>query len=191
MVAAAARCFARSGFQGTSTAQIAAEAGVSEGTLFNHFGSKQAILVAAMERARRTVEARLAAPAEVDRDGVADFADRARELLLDPAFCEITRLRAFALALADEPDVAEALRAGRTEIHDFLAAIFRAAQGAGGLRPGLDADDLADIAIGYSYEAAVVTVVDPTRAPARIDSVVRTLVEALRDPAGHSEVDDG
>lgn len=146
-VAAAARCLARTGFQGTSTAQIASEAGVSEGTLFNLFGSRQAILVAAMERARRTVEARLATPFEPGRDGVAEFAERARGLLLDPAFSEITRLRAFALALADEPDVADALRTGRTEIHDFLTAIFRAAQGAGSLRPGLDAEDLADIAM--------------------------------------------
>lgn len=191
VVAAAARCFARSGYQGTSTAQIAAEAAVSEGTLFNHFGSKQGLLVAAMERARRIVEARLAAPSGAGGNGVADFAERALGLLLDPAFSEITRLRAFALALTDEPDVADALRAGRTEIHDVLAAALRSAQAAGDVRPDLNADDLADVAMGYSYEAAVVMTIDPARAPERITSVVRTLVESLRAHVGGSEFHDG
>jgi AcrR family transcriptional regulator len=43
---AAERLFARRGFEGTTTRDLAQEAGVAEGTLFRHFENKKAILVA-------------------------------------------------------------------------------------------------------------------------------------------------
>jgi len=42
---AAARVFARKGYHPAKTKEIAGEAGVSEGTLYNYFGSKREILV--------------------------------------------------------------------------------------------------------------------------------------------------
>jgi AcrR family transcriptional regulator len=45
---AALDLFARQGFHGTSTRQIAQAAGVAEGSIFNHFPSKKDLLVAAM-----------------------------------------------------------------------------------------------------------------------------------------------
>ena len=42
---AAAFCFAKSGYDGTSVAQICQEAGVSKGALYHHFSSKQAIFL--------------------------------------------------------------------------------------------------------------------------------------------------
>ena len=42
---AAERLFARQGFDGTTTRDLAREAGVAEGTLFRHFENKKAILV--------------------------------------------------------------------------------------------------------------------------------------------------
>ncbi|HEY65057.1 MAG TPA: TetR/AcrR family transcriptional regulator [Caldilineae bacterium] len=47
---AAARVFARKGFHRATTREIAAEAGVSEGTLYNYFENKQALLIAMWER---------------------------------------------------------------------------------------------------------------------------------------------
>ncbi len=44
---AAARSFARKGFDGTTTADIAADARVAESVLFRHFGSKAALFTAA------------------------------------------------------------------------------------------------------------------------------------------------
>lgn len=43
---AAQRLFARRGFDGTTTRDLASAAGVAEGTLFRHFENKKAILVA-------------------------------------------------------------------------------------------------------------------------------------------------
>lgn len=50
LILAAIDLIAEQGYDGTTTREIAAAAGVSEVTLFRHFGSKQALLVAAFER---------------------------------------------------------------------------------------------------------------------------------------------
>src|ERR1700749_1581724 len=45
ILGAAARCIARDGFQGASTADICKEAGISPGHLYHYFASKEEILV--------------------------------------------------------------------------------------------------------------------------------------------------
>jgi AcrR family transcriptional regulator len=49
---AATRVYAESGFRGTTTRRVAEEAGVNEITLFRHFGSKDALIGAALQRFR-------------------------------------------------------------------------------------------------------------------------------------------
>ena len=41
----AQKLFSRQGFDGTTTKDLAADAGVAEGTLFRHFANKKAILI--------------------------------------------------------------------------------------------------------------------------------------------------
>jgi len=50
LIVAAIDLIAEQGYDGTTTKEIAAAAGFSEVTLFRHFGSKEALLVAAFER---------------------------------------------------------------------------------------------------------------------------------------------
>lgn len=45
IIKAAQRLFARQGFDGTTTRDLATAAGVAEGTLFRHFANKKAILI--------------------------------------------------------------------------------------------------------------------------------------------------
>lgn len=47
---AAARVFARRGFHGARTREIAAEAGVAEGTIYNYYRSKRDLLIGLIER---------------------------------------------------------------------------------------------------------------------------------------------
>ena len=49
ILAAAARLFTRQGFHGTSTRDIASEAGVSLGNIYNYFGTKEEIFVSLLE----------------------------------------------------------------------------------------------------------------------------------------------
>ncbi len=84
--AAALQLFVEHGYAGTTTAQIAAEAGVSEMTLFRHFPTKESLLLedlfdpvlAAAVRARPAAEAPLVALASGIRDAWVEF--DAREL---------------------------------------------------------------------------------------------------------------
>lgn len=50
LLAAAEELFGQNGFDATSTAQIASHAGVSEGILFHHFGSKKGLFAALGEQ---------------------------------------------------------------------------------------------------------------------------------------------
>ncbi len=47
---AAESCFAQSGYDGTSVAQICEEAGLSKGALYHHFSSKHAIFLELLDR---------------------------------------------------------------------------------------------------------------------------------------------
>jgi AcrR family transcriptional regulator len=53
IIQAAIHLFAEEGFHGVSTRRIAARAGVSEGTLFNYFGSKNELIRAILDRIYR------------------------------------------------------------------------------------------------------------------------------------------
>lgn len=50
IIEAAAQSFMDAGFAATSIEQVAADAGVSKVTIYNHFGDKRALFVAAVER---------------------------------------------------------------------------------------------------------------------------------------------
>ncbi|MCE4369611.1 TetR/AcrR family transcriptional regulator [Xanthomonas hortorum pv. hederae] len=52
VLAAAADCFRREGFHGSSMAQISAAAGMSSGHIYHYFGSKEGIVAAIVERER-------------------------------------------------------------------------------------------------------------------------------------------
>ena len=50
ILAAAARVYAEHGFRGTTTRRVATAAEVNEVTLFRHFGTKEALITAALSR---------------------------------------------------------------------------------------------------------------------------------------------
>src|ERR1700757_1211357 len=55
ILAAAQRCFVRSGFHGASMQEICAEAGMSPGNLYRYFASKEALVAGIAERDRAEV----------------------------------------------------------------------------------------------------------------------------------------
>jgi len=55
ILAAAQRCFVRSGFHGASMQEICAEAGMSPGNLYRYFPSKEALMAGIAERDRAEV----------------------------------------------------------------------------------------------------------------------------------------
>ena len=69
IVEVAMRHFAERGYEDARTEDIAREAGIAKGAVFQHFGNKQALFLAAYQRAARSFARYLDAPAEVREAG--------------------------------------------------------------------------------------------------------------------------
>lgn len=73
---AAARVFARHGYERATTREIAGEAGISEGTIYNYFASKQQLLLELAEMVQEKLGAIVPQP-----QGVADTRSAVQEAL--------------------------------------------------------------------------------------------------------------
>ena len=183
LLGAAGAAFARRGYGATTTAEIAAAAGCSEPTLFKHFGSKQALLVAAIRATGAQLVATLEAPLLPGRDPFETFAERARSLLLNPSLSELSRLRTVALALSDEVDLGDAANGLRAFLNSAAQAVA-AGQASGTVRSDLVPADVAQlvfaIALLFGFRAALD---GDEAAAAELAPVVDSLLVMLRVPA--------
>ena len=139
IVDAARRSFSRNGFHETSMADIAAEAGVSVGTPYRYFASKEELIVEIAGDAFRLVFEPLVQAA---RRGVvvsaADLVDLAVRPLRDHAAHEADTedelLRCGVLAWAEllrHQDLGEQARRGFDEVRDAVAEVLQAGRAAG------------------------------------------------------------
>jgi AcrR family transcriptional regulator len=137
---AACSMFSEGSYRGTTTAEIAREAGCSEPILYRHFESKQALYLACLEEAwedtRAAWEEGIAA--EPDPCGWMSVLARAaastrKGLLADLWIHALTEAN-------DEPAIAAAVSRQLREVHDYVAGIIRRSQAAGGINPDRDAD---------------------------------------------------
>ena len=155
LLLAAADVFARRGYDGTRVADIAAEAEVSSGALYAHFGSKAQLLVAAL----RTHGRRLLAEALAAEPGrpVTDLLLRiGRRLPRRPDARGYLIVEALVAARRDE-DVAGPMRDYVGERADRLAELVRAAQGGGELDPSLSPGALAHFCLLLAMGSALIT----------------------------------
>lgn len=188
---AAAEIVRRHGVGAATTKRIAAEAGLSEGSLYNHFADKPQLLIAlVMERlpSIRGVFESLrhgpGAPALTDRLSAAlaamiEFYSQAQPIvsgvLSDPGLLALCQRR---FAETDE---------GPHRAHEKLGAFLAAEQQAGRLRDGVAPDMLATVLIGACTEYASLTHLTG-RAPGGLSrvayarAIVTTLVPLLAEP---------
>jgi AcrR family transcriptional regulator len=141
LMQAARELFAERGFAATGTADVARLAGVSEGILFHHFGSKAALLEAVAADYGRGLAQAMFAAAPGPADGPA------AEPMLRAAFAYVRANRAFSRLLKLAPEAggdAGAERATRAEIVAALERGLRAWSEAGQLRP-LDSQIAAEL----------------------------------------------
>jgi AcrR family transcriptional regulator len=130
---AAARVFARQGYDGTRILDIVREAGVSTGAVYGRFRSKNELL-------REAVLSRsVAHPPAEGPDRVADMlvrgAGSVRRRSLSDA--EAMRLEALVVARRD-PEVAQALADAEVELRKRISPVVRAAMDDGTVAPDLD-----------------------------------------------------
>jgi AcrR family transcriptional regulator len=145
IVVAALACFAQTGYYATTMADVAALAGVSKGTPYLYFESKEALFIALHEEwdcgLADRVNAAIAALPEAARRSPrqvlhAVAAAAAAHVLAETETCRVL-MEARALA-AHEPAIAGAVRAADERTHEQLEGLFSAGIQAGEWPAGTD-----------------------------------------------------
>jgi AcrR family transcriptional regulator len=132
IVDTALRVFSEGSYRGTTTAEIAREAGVSEPILYRHFASKRELYLAAIEEAwkrlRTTWEEAIADEPPSEWIGI-----MARSYVcLRDAKPVVSDLWMQAVVEAgDDEEVRKFLKRHMREVHSFMASVIRRVQEAG------------------------------------------------------------
>lgn len=155
LLRAAADVFAQRGYDGTRVADIAAAAGVSNGALYAHFGSKAELLVAAIRAHGRQLLAELFA-ADPDRP-ITDLLVTVGRWLprRGDASCHLI-VEALVAARRDQ-DVARPMRDYVGERADWISGLVRIGQSGGELDPAVSPAAVAHFCLLLSMGSALVT----------------------------------
>jgi AcrR family transcriptional regulator len=155
LLRAAADMFAERGYDGTRVADIAAAAGLSNGALYAHFGSKAELLVGALRAHGRRLLADLFAtdPSRSVTDLLL-VAGRRLPRRRDPSGYLI--VEALVAARRDQ-DVARPMRDYMGERADWMAGLMRIAQAGGELDLALSPDALAHFCLLLAMGSALIT----------------------------------
>jgi AcrR family transcriptional regulator len=142
LIDTAIRVFSEGSYRGTTTAEIARAAGISEPILYRHFASKRELYLAALDhvwgKARVSWEHALATTPDV-REAF-EAMGRAHVTVRDCKF-QMAELWVQALGeAAEDPELRKHLRRHMREVHGFIAAVIRRGQEEGVLHPDRDAD---------------------------------------------------
>ena len=140
IVAAATHVFASGSYAGSTTAEIARAAGVSEPIIYRHFASKRDLWFACLDDAwrelRTAIEMKVgrgrSAPELSDVD-VAEQSPWASPLLSNLWLQGVTEA-------GEDQEIRAYVRAHVREAHDFVAELIRRNQGAGGIPVDRDPD---------------------------------------------------
>ncbi|MCD9573225.1 TetR/AcrR family transcriptional regulator [Pseudomonas protegens] len=92
LIASARQAFARQGYAKTSMDDLTAEAGLTRGALYHHFGDKQGLLAAVVEQIDSEMDERLDAISAAASDPWQGFAQRCRAYLEMAQKAEIRRI---------------------------------------------------------------------------------------------------
>jgi AcrR family transcriptional regulator len=136
----ACQIFARVSYHGATTAEIARAAGVTEPILYRHFASKRDLYLACLAEAWAELRGMWeAAIADEPDSGLWVGAMGRSYLAAKDKRGYIVNLWMQALTEAsDDPEIRRFIRRHMREVHDFVAAVIRRAQKAGGVVPDRD-----------------------------------------------------
>ena len=142
LIETAIKVFSDGSYRGTTTAEIARAAGISEPILYRHFASKRDLYLAALEHVwtktretwQRALDETPDACAAIEAIGKGHVSVRSPKL-------QLTELWVQALSEASEdPVLKRHLRKHMREVHDFVADLVRRGQNEGAIAADRDAD---------------------------------------------------
>lgn len=134
--------FSTGSYRGTTTAEIARQAGVTEPVLYRHFDSKRALYLAVLEESWGRLRAmwQQAVDDEPDARFWVAAMGRAYFSAKDPkVLCAELWVQALTEA-SDDAEIRKFLRKQMREVHDFVSDVIRRSQEAGGILPDRDAN---------------------------------------------------
>ena len=142
IVEAAIRVFTTGSYRGTTTAEIARAAGVSEPILYRHFASKRELYLAALDHVWSQAKAKWEQAITESPDiGAAMVAMTQGHVSVHECKFQLAELWVQALSeAAEDPELRKHLRRHMREVHDFAADVIRRGQAEGTLNSDRDAD---------------------------------------------------
>ena len=126
----ACRTFAKSGYRGATTAEIAREAGVTEPILYRHFGSKRGLYLACLGEASLRVRETWELAIEHEPDP-AQWLSALGSVFLQLREAKSVLMNLWVQGLAeagDDPEIRTELRRSLREAHDYIAEVIRRVQ---------------------------------------------------------------
>jgi TetR/AcrR family transcriptional regulator, mexJK operon transcriptional repressor len=184
MIQAAVNAFFEHGFAGTSIEQVAADAGVSKVTVYNHFGDKRALFTAAIESVCSQIRNHFLINEDVRgtlRTRLLTIGKAMVAFLSRPEMVQFERR--IAAETVNEPEIGAAfLAAGPHRMKEALAAFLRAMSDAGELDIEdhfMAAEQFASMCKGMGdLERRFGHPGDPARDRARIEGAVEVFCRA-------------
>ncbi|PZA08962.1 MULTISPECIES: TetR/AcrR family transcriptional regulator [unclassified Meiothermus] len=138
---AAARCFAREGFHATSMAEVIAESGLSAGSVYRYYKSKDELIAAIVER---YMSSRIADFMQINQSS-ADLAEAVASAIqslsarIDDHGDPFSRMLPQILSeVVRNPRAREQAQRAYGALLDFFAEVVRRAQATGNMRADLD-----------------------------------------------------
>jgi AcrR family transcriptional regulator len=159
---AALRCFSRDGFHNTTTADIVRESGVSQGTLYLYFTTKDDIIVALADD-RHQGEAFLNAMAQSEQDPVAGLGlllELYGRSLDEPSRSDTRRVGILGWAEAlRNPTILASINEGSSLVRKEIVRLIERGQRVGQIRPEVAPEAVARVLIaifrGLTLEASL------------------------------------
>lgn len=183
LLESAARCFAQHGYRGTTTAMIAAEAGVSEPIIYRHFNNKHDLFIALIEEVgdrvfRNWESATASATTPLEKLQTMMISNPATS---DPWTASVYQILFHASTEISEPAILEAIRDHYERYAQALATLMKEAQDAGQIRSDVPPEwltwQIIHAAVGFAM-------VRPMHIPSHanlefVQGTVRLLMEIL------------
>ena len=184
---AALRCFSRDGFHNTTTADIVRESGVSQGTLYLYFATKDDMVLAlAEDRHQRETLVNLLAQREQDPiKGLLALIELHGKGLHNDERLDGRRvgIQGWAEALRN-PRIHASVIAGLTAVREAIARLIERGQHTGQIRPEIDPEAVARTLVA-TFQGLVLQVVwgEPVDLPA-CGRILHDMIGALLTPEG-------
>ena len=150
IVDAALRVFAGGSYSGSTTAEIARAAGISEPILYRHFASKRELYLACLESAWTSFRAALEAKLDErgDREAIIAIGEASREFHASGGVKPVTLWIQALTEAGEDEEIRAFLRGQLRDVHDYIAGTVRRAQAAGGVPADRHPDAEAWIFVG-------------------------------------------